>query len=728
LEGLDFALQHVRDLGAVHQREFVNRICDIYAEENGAELSATELRGIFSGVKQLFAAEAAEEDSEASSEDEASESAESAEIESGTEYESVEETQSDDAESDDLSERDSYRPSEDDFDYAVDLDDSIAFEFASSASESVAESDVESVVESESVSVFESVATADISESESVQLSESANLSERESYDPSDDSFDYALDAENDLDSASNAQFESVAESESEAETIVLDDEAFVVRGISIFKLKNTEQDQSEDESEDESEASASELAEQSESAISETESAAESDGELAEEMASALEHVRNLAKQHQESLVNSFCDLHRESTGAEPSTTELLCIFGDIKQSFIENESESEEEQDILIESFTRNTAAKKIQRAWRQYAEADESADDDQSEASEYDPDSDSFDYCLDIEDDFALRTDTESESEAEVDEIDEAELIHSEQFAEEWHSAVEHIQQLASAQKEEMLVRAGLGSAETTVEMVADALSAFVVAPREAESDIAEEMDSALEHVRELGRAHGQQLADHLSDIYCQHNGEEPNVDELSEMFSDIVDAFAEEAADTDNEDGDFEEQFDSALEHVRELGAQHQPAFVQRICGIYAELSGEEATAQDLSEMFAGITESFADEEEQDFMVDAFTRRTAATKIQSAWSAYQSRKYAESTDDSESDGAESESKSDDDSATDAESESEYDESESGRESDVSKDSAYDPDRDTFDYCRDIEEDHIASSTNENTEDSESSSTDW
>merc|ERR1712129_470970 len=109
--------------------------------------------------------------------------------------------------------------------------------------------------------------------------------------------------------------------------------------------------------------------------------------------------------------------------------------------------------------------------------------------------------------------------------------------------------------------------------------------------------------------------------------------------------------------------------------------------------------------------------------------AFTRRIAATKIQSAWSAYQSRKYAESTDDSESDGAESqsesESESDDDSAS--ESESEYDESESGRESDVSKDSEYDPDRDTFDYCRDIEEDHLASSSDGDTEDSESS-TDW
>merc|ERR1712013_560676 len=84
-----------------------------------------------------------------------------------------------------------------------------------------------------------------------------------------------------------------------------------------------------------------------------------------------------------------------------------------------------------------------------------------------------------------------------------------------------------------------------------MVADALSAFAVAPRESvesdsDSELAQEMNSALEHVCELGRIDGEQLAERIIDIYSENNGEEPNVEELSEMFSNIVDTFADEAA--------------------------------------------------------------------------------------------------------------------------------------------------------------------------------------
>merc|ERR1712087_377482 len=65
-EEMDAALEHVRDLGSVHQREFVDAICDVYADEQGAEPSTEILLGLFDGIKQLFAEEAEEEESELS--------------------------------------------------------------------------------------------------------------------------------------------------------------------------------------------------------------------------------------------------------------------------------------------------------------------------------------------------------------------------------------------------------------------------------------------------------------------------------------------------------------------------------------------------------------------------------------------------------------------------------------------------------------------------------------
>merc|ERR1719334_2633100 len=65
-EEMEVALKHVRDLGAIHQNEFVNTICDLYAEEYGAEPSTEELYDLFSDIQQVFAAEADEEESTAS--------------------------------------------------------------------------------------------------------------------------------------------------------------------------------------------------------------------------------------------------------------------------------------------------------------------------------------------------------------------------------------------------------------------------------------------------------------------------------------------------------------------------------------------------------------------------------------------------------------------------------------------------------------------------------------
>jgi len=732
LSQMDSALEHVRELGAGHQVALVDAVSAIYCWHFGEAPSTAELRNMFSAVKDRLAEEA--QDDEASSDDVSESVSQSIRSnDSETEQESEQDDSYDveqdsfdyavdaaddldsefqdeetEAESEDYSERDSYRPSDDSFDYALDAEDSLEYEL--SVSDSAAESGTESVDDSVSSATKQTAAVTIQRAWHAYQhrkYAMSEEFSERESYDPGEDSFDYALDAEDDVGSTSDVDLSSAAQSEneSEAETIVLFDEAFVVRGFSIFKDRPTEQ------SEAESEATGSEFTEQSESVFSE--SVAESDGvsELATEMGAALEHVRNLAKQHQETLVHSICERLRDhNDGAEPSTSQLLGVFRDIKQGFIDNDCTDTQEDS------------------------------EDASEASDYDPDDDSFDYCLDIEDDFDLCTDTDTDAESAVEaEVDEAELINSEHFAEEWHSAIEHVEQLASEHQKQILVRTALANSEATADELADALGAFAVAPRERDSDgeLASEMESALEHVRDLGRLHQPLLAANLMDLFRQHNGEHPTAEDLSGMFAHIVDAFAEEAQEDTDDESDLAEQLESAIEHVRELGTQRQPALVNRICEIYAELSGQEATAQDLSSILADVKESLANEEKEDFLVDTFARQSAAVKIQRAWSTYQRKKKAaikiqrawSAYQRRKDDASESEDESEDDSADTTESEAtsftEYGESESDteRESEGSKDSEYDPDRDTFDYCRDIEEDHLASSSDEFTEDSES-----
>merc|ERR1711997_640827 len=55
------ALDNVRKLGKQHQEEFVNKICEIYAENNDQEPTPNDLSEIFGEIKADFADEAAQD-------------------------------------------------------------------------------------------------------------------------------------------------------------------------------------------------------------------------------------------------------------------------------------------------------------------------------------------------------------------------------------------------------------------------------------------------------------------------------------------------------------------------------------------------------------------------------------------------------------------------------------------------------------------------------------------
>ena len=191
-------------------------------------------------------------------------------------------------------------------------EDDVATEF-----ESAAESDAESEIESEDDIVssnFSSVeldeaeesATESALESESSFESLAADLSERESYDPAEDSFDYALDAEDDH--VSEVDFEEDAENEEES----------VVDEVSLETLEA-----------------------------------------FAEKMSSALDHVQRLGRARCEPLVHAICHIHSRLTAEEPTLSELLSIFSDILQSFAEEalEVSSKEESESAEVSYAEST-----------------------------------------------------------------------------------------------------------------------------------------------------------------------------------------------------------------------------------------------------------------------------------------------------------------------------------------------------------------------------------
>merc|ERR1712233_225981 len=58
---MELALANVRKLASYQQEEFIVKISDLYSLYNGSEPSAYDLADIFTGIKQEFADQAAEE-------------------------------------------------------------------------------------------------------------------------------------------------------------------------------------------------------------------------------------------------------------------------------------------------------------------------------------------------------------------------------------------------------------------------------------------------------------------------------------------------------------------------------------------------------------------------------------------------------------------------------------------------------------------------------------------
>merc|ERR1719491_1199939 len=381
-----------------------------------------------------------------------------------------------------------------------------------------------------------------------------------------------------------------------------------------------------------------------------------------AAEMESVLEGVRALGRKHRVELENRFRAQFSDVNGAPPTDEELSGIFARVREQF------AEEARDEFLDIHDQEEL------------EGD----------SDYEPTADEFTFSFfkDLEDDFA-------ESEAE-----EPLRANPLSFREEMDLALSHVRELASEHRDEFanricdiyreengestelgdlvemmrISKVGLAtefkSAEQRELEQLREMSEFAAAHSESSLDVAEEMESALEGVRDLGTAHRSDFVHSICDAFATLNGDEPSAEDLREMFQDIKISFAEEAMgsfearefelasersddasddyhpsdddsfDYEADDADqsaFDAEFDAeifgeviqelneellademnfALEHVQNLASLHQNEFVNQICDIFATENGEEATAAELFSIFGAIKHGFADEATED----------------------------------------------------------------------------------------------------------------
>jgi len=323
---MDLALDHVRNLAAKHQEEFVDRICGIFGTINGAEPSINDISAIFGRIKQGFAEEAREDD-----------------IECNEEYDDAEDSDFDPNDDEELEQEQN------------DVDE----DYFCSESDYETESDSDyNPNDGDNIRQFQEDQDEDIYDAESEEnrnwiFGEEVENEENEDWVFGADE-QSIINSEN-FDSEYFAAIEwvrNVARIEGQKMLENIMEELDVTKDEVLDALNNfiETEDESEEEEENENE--------------SEIESDAENEEEVDSELFSiemdlALDNVRELAAKHKEEFVGRISGQFRALNGYEPSIDEISAIFDGIQQELaeeardewleeVETESQSETESEI--------------------------------------------------------------------------------------------------------------------------------------------------------------------------------------------------------------------------------------------------------------------------------------------------------------------------------------------------------------------------------------------
>jgi len=313
-------------------------------------------------------------------------------------------------------------------------------------------------------------------------------------------------------------------------------------------------------------------------------------------EMESAMEHVRKLAYYHQESLVDSICAKFADYNGKEASVNDIAAVFRRMKLEFAKEAEEplSDSSDDEDDSDYDPNDVADRVQVQQdlnEDYFSEVEGVSDTESDADDSDYIENNFEDlnqgALDNEEDVFDSDEPILIDDTFAVELDESEVIDSETFDAEYFEAIKCAQSAAKLDAAKMIE--GITSdyvSEYEEDALADVISRVFEGIAEAQTDELEKEEA------------------------------ENKDNEVVESESEVESV---ESVDAD----DFQLEMDSALENVRQLASYHQEEFIAKISDLFLLYNGCEPSVHDLSDMFAGIKQEFADEAAEEILeeVDA-----------------------------------------------------------------------------------------------------------
>lgn len=309
-------------------------------------------------------------------------------------------------------------------------------------------------------------------------------------------------------------------------------------------------------------------------------------------EMELALENVRKLAYYHQEALVDSIFDKFADYNGRVASVNDIAAVFNRMKAEFAKEAEEplSDSSDDEDDSDYDPNDVSDRVQV--QQDLDEDgfseiESVSGDE-ESDEYDSDyiennyEDLYQGTLDDAEDIYDSTEPILLDDTFAVELDEDEVIESDTFDAEYFEAIKCAQ--SAAKLDAAKIVEGITNEyvdEYEEDALADVISRVFEGIAEAQNDEVEEEEEEVE-------------------------SKASEVEEVSEDVDEYVDA------------EELQLEMDLALENVRKLASVHQEEFIAKISDLYLLYNGCEPSVYDLSAMFAGIKQEFADEAAEEIL--------------------------------------------------------------------------------------------------------------
>merc|ERR1719471_2480204 len=196
-------------------------------------------------------------------------------------------------------------------------------------------------------------------------------------------------------------------------------------------------------------------------------------------------------------------------------------------------------------------------------------EESEEDLSEQDSYDPDTDSFDYAIDAEDDIDFEREFEAVSESESLYESEAE---SEDYSERdsYNPSDDSFDYAVDAEDSVVFATSASESAQSEVESSVTESEVESEAESVADSvSVSESEQAEIEDRESVELGAGNSMARLAFDLYEEEMGEEASPDDIRGIFAEVLQMFADEAEEeqydeTTDEDIEIEEQDESATE--------------------------------------------------------------------------------------------------------------------------------------------------------------------